>query len=196
MGDVTTTLKAQISVTIKHQQRWTSENQWNTLSDVSSSTKYFMTTSAMELPPAFAVCEGQNNLFKKLHAFHLRVVWTITANTHRYFLDSTTCTLAVTRATKSAKQRTSDLINSAKFRKLWLFTHGSDQQIEGLKGQIRQGTCPFLWVCAMGMTYAAEDEYPLVQICLLVNEIIIKLSVINMPYNQTLKTTPEIDKLQ
>lgn len=88
-----------------------------------------------------------------------------------------------------------DLQRSKKLRKLNLFTFGPTDRVAGVIGQVSRDTCPFLWVCTMGITDLPEDDN-LVQICLLANEINVNLSGINISYMATILDENWIEELQ
>lgn len=134
--------------------------------------------------------------FDKLHVFDLGVLRIILNNMHTFFLDSSTCTMHASKATKVANQGMRDLPRSAKLRKIGLFSQGSDDRMAGVTWQMRREIFPFMWVCVMGPTDVASDEDPFVRMCLLENEINIQLSGINVAYRETILNDLQVDNLQ
>lgn len=172
---------------------------------VAEETRYLISTSATTFPPALAGCEVLGSFpfrlyrtmsFEKLHVFDLYVPRVITDNAQKYYLRSPTCAIWASAATKIAHQRMSDLPRSSKLWKMKLFRSVLDERMSGVTGQIRRDSCPFLWVCTMGIEEVQPDEDGMVQSCLLINEINIRFWVINHRSGNTQLNEELIDQLQ
>lgn len=166
---------------------------------------FLVSTAATELPPALAPCEGLGSLpsclyksisLDKLHSFDMGVLRILIDSCHQFFITSATVTISAAQATKTANQRLVDIQRSSKLRKYALFPHGPSDKMAGETGMIRRESCPFIWLCLMGLSDVPPDEDVFVQLCLLINEVNIWLSGINMNYHETKLDMQKIDELQ
>lgn len=79
-----------------------------------------------------------------------------------------------------------DLPKFAKLQKIVLFCYGYDHDMAGVTWQMRRGMCPFTWFYVTGLINIALEEYPILHMCLIANEINIQRSGINMKWRETI----------
>lgn len=85
---------------------------------------------------------------------------------------------------------------SAKFRRIGLFSNGSEDHIDEVTVQMCRNMFTFIWICVMGLTHVAPNEELLMHICIFGKEINIQLSGINMAYREIVLDEEQVDKLQ
>lgn len=144
--------------------------------NVADIRRYLLLHSCCELPPVLAAFHGLGTepflLYKSvgfdtLHVLDLGVMRTFPDSCWRHFATKKWTTLPTAKCIFIANDRLRRIPRGAHLRKVALFLRSTKEKLAGITGRIRRDSCPFLWLCVLGVNNAvAPDDDPLVQAAL------------------------------
>lgn len=137
---------------------------------------YLMTHSGCDLPPALAAVHGLGTHpfllyetigFDSLHVLDSGIIRLFADKCVQHFSGKKYTTLPTSRSISLANERLNRMPRSCHLPNVDIFASKNNERQPGMTGLVRRQTCPFLWVCVLGLnSKVSPDNDPLVQAAL------------------------------